>query len=130
MNIKKYVFTGPLACMLALFVVFISWASGTQETKGLVFTGDITMEVTYGYDSTAKGGRYVPVDVSLQNQRSGRFEGTIQILSMESDDQVYQYDYPLAMEAGEHLEKHLFIPMGNRSDQLFVTVEEIGRAHV
>ena len=124
MNIKKYVFTGPLACMLALFGVFISWASGTQETKGLVFTGDITMEVTYGYDSTAKGGRYVPVDVSLQNQRSGRFEGTIQILSMESDYQVYQYDYPLAMEAGEHLEKHLFIPMGNRSDQLFVTVED------
>lgn len=124
MNIKKCALAGPLACMLALFVVFVSWASGAQETKGLVFTGDITMEVTYGYDSTAKGGRYVPLDVSLGNQGDERFEGTIQLLSMESDYQIYQYDYPLSMEAGESLEKRFYIPMGNRSDQLFVTVED------
>lgn len=124
MNIRKCAVTGPLAFLLALFAVFVSWGSEYQETKGLLFGGSIAMEATYGYDNTAKGGRYVPLDVSLDNQGEERFEGTLKVLSMESDYEVYQYAYPLEMEAGESLEKYLYIPMGNRSDQLFVTVED------
>lgn len=124
MNIKRCAVTGPLAFMLALFAVFVSWGSGYEETKGLLPGNGIAMEVTYGYDNTAKGGRYVPLDVSLVNQGTERFEGTLKVLSMELDYEVYQYAYPLEMEAGESLEKYLYIPMGNRSDQLFVTVED------
>ena len=112
MNIKRCAVTGPLAFMLALFAVFVSWGSGYEETKGLLPGNGIAMEVTYGYDNTAKGGRYVPLDVSLVNQGTERFEGTLKVLSMELDYEVYQYAYPLEMEAGESLEKYLYIPMG------------------
>jgi len=121
MNIKKRLLIGPLVLLLALFAVMAVWAggySGTGNQAGL----EIVLDVEYGYEGAAKGGRYVPLDVSIQNQKGAMLEGKLQILVMESDYEVYRYDYPVAVEAGQEQEMHLYIPMGNRSDQLFATV--------
>ena len=112
MSIKKNVWTGPLILLLALSAVMTSWAAGGQMMEHAE-TGDaLTMEVTYGYGNKAKGGRYVPLDLLFENHEQKRFAGSLQVLAMESDYEVYQYDYPLEINEGESLEKHLYIPMG------------------
>lgn len=80
----------------------------------------ISMDVQYGYDNTAKGGRYIPVEVVLKSSGTERFFGQIQVLSMESDYDVYRYDYPVELEAGGETEISMDIPLGNSGDQLFV----------
>lgn len=120
MSIKKHLWTGPLILLLALSAVITSWAAVMEETKEADTA--VTMDVTYGYGNKAKGGRYVPLDMMFENHEQAPFTGTLKVLAMESDYEVYEYDYPLEIDAGENVEKHLYIPMGNRSDQLFVTV--------
>lgn len=120
MSIKKHLWTGPLILLLALSAVITSRAAVMEETKETDTA--VTMDVTYGYGNKAKGGRYVPLDVIVENHEQKQFAGTLKVLAMESDYEVYEYDYPLEIDAGERVEKHLYIPMGNRSDQMFVTV--------
>lgn len=122
MNINKRYLTGPLVFLLALLAVSAAWgASGQTDKKE---DQAIEMDVTYGYGNTAKGGRYVPVDVVLTNREETDFTGTLQVLVMESDYETYRYDYPVSIGPWESRESHLYIPMGTRSDQLFVTVKD------
>ncbi len=96
-------------------------ASTEQETlsgRGL------SMDVVYGYDNRAKGGRYVPVDVTVYNQSSTEFTGTLKLLTMESDYDVYCYEYPVAIPANGDLRRHVYVPMGNRAEQMFVSVTD------
>lgn len=121
MNIKKRLLIGPLVFLLALLSVWPSWAESYKETESQEESG-VVLDVEYGYEGAAKGGRYVPVDVYIQNQEKAILEGNLQILVMESDYEVYRYEYPMAVDGGQEQEMHLYIPMGNRSDQLFATV--------
>lgn len=84
----------------------------------------VSMEADYGYDSTAKGSRYVPVRVELTNQDDRVFGGTLQILSMETDNTVYRYDYGVELEAGENKKDTYYIPLGTRADQLYVLLTD------
>lgn len=143
MNIKKRVLIGPLVCLLALSAVFLApggflkqtvggemtaWASGSPQDDGPEAPGTIAMDVTYGYDNSAKGGRYVPIEVTVDNSTAEEFKGTIQILTMESDYDVYRHDFPVTAGARETARARVHLPLGNRADQMFVTlVDEGGR---
>ncbi len=121
MNFKKRLLIGPLVFVLALSAVMTLWAGaydGMEDQEQL----KIVLDVEYGYEGAAKSGRYVPLDVSIQNQGGAALDGKLQILVMESDYEVYRYDYPVFADPGQEQEMHLYIPMGNRSDQLFATV--------
>lgn len=117
MNFNKKLLVGPLVLLLALSAVMAPWAGAPGKKDDSVI-----LNVEYGYEGAAKGGRYVPLDVSIANQEETALEGQLQILVMESDYEVYRYDYPVAVAGGEEQEMHLYIPLGNRSDQLFATV--------
>lgn len=80
----------------------------------------VAMEASYGYDNMAKGGRYLPVYVTLTNQLDEDFHGTVSVTSMESDDKIYEYAYPVALEGAQTRQINLNIPLGLRSDQLYV----------
>ena len=150
MNMRCRWIVGPLFCMLALSAVLTAQAadrkgriltaadtgtaplqSGSEtgavesdiRQSGLV-ASDILMEVTYGYDNHAKGGRYVPVDVSFENTGDSDFAGAMEILTMESDYDIYQYQYPVEIAAGTSASSHVYIPMGNRADQMFVSLSD------
>lgn len=114
------------AWMLMAVIIFsfarIAMAAEETSVKPLITDADIAMDVTYGYDNTAKGGRYIPVLVSLNNTQGEAFTGRLQVLSMESDYDIYRYDYPVSVDAGASAEKMLDIPLGNRIDQLFVNL--------
>ncbi len=109
-------FVGLLLFAGALFAVLPSCALAAE--------GGLVMGVTYGYDNKAKGGRYVPVDVELANGTEADFTGFLQFLTMESDYDIYRYEYPAAVPAGETVNYHMYIPLGNRSEQMFVTLTD------
>ena len=126
MNRKKHLLIGPLVFLLALSAVFqirtgVSAAS-EYEAEDLFRENGMAMDVTYGYDGNAKGGRYIPVDVLLSNDGEKDFSGEVQILTMESDYEIYRYDYPVEVPAGSDGDLHVYIPLGNRADQMFVTL--------
>lgn len=125
MNIKRRLLTGPLVIVLALLAAHISWAAKSYGGAAVKEGPGVVLEAEYGHEGAAKGGRYVPLDVSIFNQKETELEGSLQIRVMESDYEVYRYDYPVFAEAGQEQEMHLYIPMGNRSDQLFVTVADM-----
>lgn len=137
MNMRYKWIIGPLLCMLALSVVFTAQAAepsslyaggeSASQTAENFADSDIQMDVAYGYDAHAKGGRYVPVDVWFDNTGAVGFAGTMEILTMESDYDIYQYQYPVMIEAGKTVKRHVYIPMGNRADQMFVSLsDELG----
>lgn len=80
----------------------------------------VKMEAGYGFDNMAKGGRYLPVYITLTNQKEEGFAGSIQVVSMESDYHVYQYEFPVTLEGNESRQKNLNIPLGVKADQLYV----------
>ena len=61
MNISRRLWIGPLVFLLALSAVFTSFGDD------MVSSGNISLEITYGYGNYAKGGRYIPIEVSFTN---------------------------------------------------------------
>ena len=82
----------------------------------------VTMDVRYGYDDTAKGGRYLPLDVNFRNSQEHQLSATLQIKSMESDGTIYRYDYAVEAGALSAQSFRYYIPLGNNADQLFLTL--------
>lgn len=80
----------------------------------------VAMEASYGYNNMAKGGRYLPVYVTLTNQQKESFTGSVAIKSMESDYEIYQYTYQVELGAEETIQMNLNVPLGLRADQLYV----------
>lgn len=82
----------------------------------------ISMEIAYGYDNTAKGGRYLPLVVKIGNERDTKLTGTLQVKSAESDGTVYRYDYEIEAEGAETCEETYYIPVGTGASRLYVTL--------
>ena len=114
----------PASCVKAYAAQNMTEPANNLNTESDIYlaSSPVVMDVTYGYDGAAKSGRYVPVQISLANQEQKAFEGTLRIQAMESDYEIYDYDYPLTLSAGENLEKTLDIPAG-RGEILYVTSE-------
>lgn len=93
----------------------------TEEEASPIY-GPVSFDVTYGVNDTGKGGRYVPVNVIIDNTQEQPFQGTVTVTTMEADYQVYSYEYPAAVNAKEKLSTQYMIPFGNGSDQVFVSL--------
>ncbi|MCD8082958.1 MAG: hypothetical protein LUE86_05385 [Clostridiales bacterium] len=87
-------------------------------------TSPVTMEVEYGYDNTAKGGRYLPLSVTLKNRGEQALAAVLRIKSEESDQTVFQYEYPVTVDAGTDEETRYYIPLGTNADRLFLTLTD------
>lgn len=85
-------------------------------------TGPVTMEAEYGFDNMAKGGRYLPLTVTIGNNQETAIDGTLIVKSMESDGTVYQYEYPVAAEPLGEFQSRYYIPLGSNADQLFLSL--------
>ena len=79
----------------------------------------VSMEVSLGYGGNAKSGRYMPVNVDLDSRSDVSFDGTLRVTAMETDYDIYDYDYPVSIEAGTSDKETLDIPVG-RADALYV----------
>ena len=59
---------------------------------------DITLNAEYGLEGMAKGGRYLPLTVTIGNDRAEFLEGSLLVKSLESDGTIYQYEYDVEVE--------------------------------
>jgi len=87
-----------------------------------VVPGPVSMQVEYGYDGTAKGGRYLPVKVNIENHRDLAVVGSLQIQVQESDDTIYRYDFEANIDAHGTMSAKEHIPLGSRASQLYVAL--------
>lgn len=95
--------------------------AGTSFTDeyNAVSNSAVSMDVSFGYDGNAKSGRYVPVNISLSSRSDSQFKGTVRVTAMETDYDIYEYDYPVSLDARESDEESLDIPVG-RAEVLYV----------
>ena len=96
----------------------------SEEGAGDRLKRQVAMEADYGFGKKAKAGRYLPIQVTYKNQEKQAFSGTLQILTMESSKEVYQYEYPVDLGSGEETEKEYYIPLGVGNDQMFLTLTD------
>lgn len=90
----------------------------------------VTMEVSWGFGDTARGDRYIPVRILLENQQETPFTGTFEILTTASSREAYSYEYPVTVDAAQSLQETCYIPLGVRGDQLFVTLRDKSGAQI
>jgi len=103
-------------------------AADTNTAAENTTEAPVSMEIQYGYDNAAKGGRYLPVSITVTNRQNRPIDGILQIKSVESDGTIYRYDFQMAVgaESGHTLRE--YIPLGTRATQLYVAlVDEAGQ---
>lgn len=112
------ILVGLLLCILAAVPAAAQTAGGAEGLDG----GQLKLDVVYGYQGTAKSGRYLPLKIRIENPGGAPFSGTLSVLTMESDYEMYRYEYPLNLESGESFAKDMSISLGARIDQMYVKV--------
>ena len=112
------ILVGLLLCILAAVPAAAQTAGAAEGLDG----GQLKLDVVYGYQGTAKSGRYLPLKIRIENPGGAPFSGTLSVLTMESDYELYRYEYPLNLEAGESFAKDMSISLGARIDQMYVKV--------
>lgn len=124
---------GPLRKWMAAAILFLgglafcasgmtAWAGEESGSSSASSAAEIAVE--YGYDNTAKGGRYIPVEITVNNHQISRLEGMLRIKSMESDGTIYHYGYDVTLEPEEEQTNKYYIPIGAGADRLFVVLED------
>lgn len=86
--------------------------------------GPVTMSAEYGFQNMAKGGRYLPLTVTIGNRQESKLTGTLLVKSMESDGTIYQYEYQVEAEPLSEIENRYYIPLGSNADQLFLSLAD------
>lgn len=93
----------------------------------------VSMDVTYGYQNTAKRGRFLPLTVELENRREEDFSGVLRVKSLEPDFQgyngqieydVYEYAYPIEIPSLGQLTSQFSISLGNGVDQMYLSLSD------
>lgn len=59
------------------------------KTEAAPEEGPIRMDVVYGYDNVAKSGRFLPLDIQLDNTSRKPLNGTLCVTSQEPDYDGY-----------------------------------------
>jgi len=83
----------------------------------------LSMDVTYGYENTAKDGRILPVTVKCTNGGND-FSGDVEIRTRESDLDLYNYIFPVSIPAGETKTLSYWVPIGTGTDQIYVCMKD------
>lgn len=103
---------------------FAAAGAGEAPVPYVMGESPVSMEAGFGYDNMAKGGRYLPVYITLTNQEQELFSGSVTIKAMESDFDLYAYEYPVELEGESSRQINLNIPLGLRSDQLYAFLND------
>lgn len=110
--------------MLRLPITTCLAADGTAQSADSVYEtvtdAPIIMTAEYGFNNMAKGGRSLPLSVTIENRQETALSGSLLVKSMESDGTVYQYEYPIEIPALEQSTNRYYIPLGNQADQLYL----------
>lgn len=116
---------GRAVLFLFLLCLFFYTPATRVSAASEVQAGEkITLSAEYGFDNMAKGGRYLPLTVTIGNHREAWLEGRLLVKSMESDGTIYQYEYDVLAEPLSELVSRYYIPLGTDAEQLFLTLTD------
>lgn len=102
-----------------IFLLCLVLMSGFSVLQ--VLAEDINLELTYGYQDTAKAGRFLPLTIAVENTTENTFSGTIHIYMAESEDSIYEYQYPLIVEAQSDKVLDVTVSLSSGINQLLAT---------
>lgn len=89
---------------------------------------DVAMEVSSVYGQEAKIGSHIPLTVSIYDQSEAAFSGHVVIRTLEngSDDnsEIYEYRYPVSANTAETKKITVYVPLGQRSNQICVSLRD------
>ncbi len=80
----------------------------------------VNLEVTYGYQNTAKAGHYLPLTIVLDNTQEETFSGYVYVYMADSGKRLYQYRYQAIAEGGSSAELKVNVALGGQVNQLLV----------
>ncbi len=105
--------TGRIAglFLMLLFLLFGSFSSRADA---------VNLEVTYGYQNTAKAGHYLPLTIVLDNTQEETFSGYVYVYMADSGKRLYQYRYQAIAEGGSSAELKVNVALGGQVNQLLV----------
>ena len=104
---------------IILFLVFVFFSVFTSRAD----TIDLT--VTYGYQNIAKAGRYLPLNVHIENTQEQTFSGYIHVYMVESENSVYEYQYKKIVEGESEDTLSVTVSLSSGVNQILVTAEDI-----
>lgn len=113
-----------ISLLAVLFIVCAGLLPAVKTVYAAAPGGPMDMKVSYGFDDTAKGDRYLKVTVLLNNRAQEDFTGTLELSTTESSLEVTQYEYPVSVEGETEAKKDLYIPLGLRAEQLLIAVRD------
>ncbi len=115
-NVKKSVHL-LIGLLTFFFVLFIPSIAGRADT--------IDLSVTYGYQNTAKAGRFLPLSIYIENTSEKTFSGYIHVYMVESEDSVYEYQYQKTVEGESEDTLSVTVSLSSGVNQILVTAEDV-----
>ncbi|ETP72748.1 hypothetical protein UYO_1350, partial [Lachnospiraceae bacterium JC7] len=112
-------FLSKRALMLIAFLLLVLGASITARAD------TIDLSVTYGYQNIAKAGRYLPLNVHIENTGEQTFSGYIHVYMVESENSVYEYQYKKTVEGESEDNLSVTVSLSSGVNQILVTAEDI-----
>ncbi len=118
-----------MAAILFFAMLFFGMTAFAAQAEGnpLTVNSDnphVSMDIVYGYDNAAKGGRYLPVRISVMSDLGYEVPATLKIRLEESDGAIYEYDFPLTIAEAGQTQVTEYIPLGTRTTQLYVCLAD------
>ena len=84
----------------------------------------IDLSVTYGYQNTAKAGRFLPLSITIENTGEKTFSGYIHVYMVESENSVYEYRYRKTVEGESEDVLSATVSLSSGVNQILVTAED------
>ena len=120
MSKRKY----AVICSLILTLICCSFSGFAASKEG----PPVTMEVSSIYGKIGKMGAHVPVSVTLYGQSVTAFEGELVVQTLEnaaeSGTEIYEYVYPVSVASGVTEKMEVYVPLGQRSNELHVVLQD------
>lgn len=86
----------------------------------------VQINVGFGIEDNAKGGRYLPLKIGYDYAGEGAFDGDLSVYTRDSDDKICEYRYEVKLDAGERLDRIYYIPLGIRATSIHLKLTDAG----
>lgn len=114
--IENYLARMISKCFISL-VIFL-FAISSFKT----YAENLNIGFRYGIGNVAKAGSVLPVELTIDNRDSQKFEGHLDLNIYESNDSVYKYRTDVTIEPRESITRKLNITLANSVNTLIIEV--------
>ena len=84
----------------------------------------LSMDASYDFDNFAKGGRYLPLHININNNTGVDYEGELCIFTKAADQEIYEYSESTTVYAGSDNEKLYYIPIAVNATSIHIVVKD------